>query len=261
MLERKAMLKGKFIFIGCVIILSLSAANVMGQDDKVALKDKRITIQMREKPMYTVFYRLIQKYDVAIGLEESVLDREHRHYFFETNVALDQFKAEAASDKEFLGPYRGFKEHLITVDFKDARLEDVMDAIVKQMENYSWKINDEVVNIFPTRGRDKRLEKLLDVRVRVFVVGVGADVGSIQAQLMLFLPEFEKFLAENDLDCRTDRPGTSFVDRKLPDGMGFTDMTFKQLLNAITKSKRGGWILQIKKLSDKPGKEFVEILI
>ncbi|MGQ0541663.1 MAG: hypothetical protein ACT4O9_07425 [Blastocatellia bacterium] len=136
-----------------------------------------------------------------------------------------------------------------------------MNSIVKQMQNYSWEINDDVVIIFPIRGRDKRLERLLDVKVPSFAVGMGADVGSIQAELMLFLPEFEKFLAENNLDCRTDRPGSSFNSRILPDSMGFTDLTFKQLLNAIKKSKRGGWILQIKTLKDKPGKEFVEILI
>jgi hypothetical protein len=220
---------------------------------------QRITVQINQNPLYTVFYRLIQKYDIAIGFEESILDRDHRHYYFGTNVELEHFKKEVSSDKERLGPYTRFDEHLITVNFKDARLEDVMNAIVRQMENYSWEINDEVVNIFPIRGRDERLAKLLDVKVRTFYVGIGADVGSIQGRLMLFLPEFEKFLAENKLDSRTDRPEPTDLDHIFPDGMVFTGLTFKQLLNAITKSKRGGWILQIK--TDTPGKEFVEILI
>lgn len=255
------MLRKFDLFIVCAIIVATSALGVLGQDSRVALKDKRITIQMTQKPLYTVFWRLIQKYDIAIGFEESILDRDHRHYYFETNVALDQFKAEASSDKEVLPSMQKFKEHQITINYKDATLEVVMNAIVKQMENYDWEINNDVVNIFPIRGRDERLKKLLDKKVRVFAVGMGDDVGSIQGRLMLFLPEFKAFLSENNLEARTDRPGSSFVDRILPDGMAFTDMTFKELLNAITKSKRGGWILQIKNQKDNPNKEFVEILI
>jgi len=253
--------KIKSFLIGCALILALSSVTVFGQESRGALKDQRITIQMSQKPLYTVFWRLIQKYDVAIGFEESALDRDHRHYYFETNTALEELKKESVSDKEFLPPVTAFKEHLITVDFKDARLEDVMNGIVKQLENYDWEINDEVVNIFPTRGRDERLKKLLDQRIRAFGVGKGASLSSIQAQLMLFLPEFKEFLAENKLEGSTERPFSSFEERILPGGMGFSDMTFRQLLNAITKAKRGGWMLQIKNYSDQPGKEFVEIII
>lgn len=133
-----------------------------------------------------------------------------------------------------------YSQHKLTVDFKDARLEEVIDGIVKQMQNYDWEINDDVVNIYPKRGRDARLKKLLDTGVRVFAVGMGDNVGSIQPYLMLFLPEFRAFLAENNLEFETARPGSSFENRILPEGMSFTDMTFKELLNAITKSKRGG---------------------
>lgn len=251
--------KAGLIVIGAILLFCSS--NVFGQESEAELKDKRITIRMTRKPLYTVFWRLIQKYDVAIGLEESTLDRNHRHYYFETNVALEQFKAESSSDKEFFGPIRGFDEHLITVNFEDARLEDVMNSIVRQMQNYAWEINDDVVNIFPIRGRDPRLKKLLDVKVEVFFAGIGAPIGSIQAQLMLFQPEFKTFLKENNLDYETAGPYSSFQERILPDGMGFTNLTFKELLNAITKSKRGGWILQIKNQKDKPGIDFVEIMI
>jgi hypothetical protein len=253
------MLKNKFILIGCVITIILGSLTVFGQETKIALKDKRITIQMTQKPLYTIFWRLIQKYDVAIGLEESILDRDHRHYYFETNLLTKKYMPEYKDQKP---PVSEFSENLITINLKDAKLEDVVDAIVKQMENYDWEINDGVVNIFPIRGRDERLKKLLDTKVRVFGIGRGSDVGSIQAQIMLFLPEFKVFLAENKLEARTDRNGSDFEDQSLPDGMEFTDMTFKQLLNAITKSKRGGWMLQIKNdLKAKPGQEFIEIFI
>lgn len=253
--------KQAVIFVGVLILVTAAFTGVRAQDKRMAINDKRITIQMAAKPLYTVFTRLINKYDISIGLEESVLDRSHRHYYFETNIATEKLMPVYAGDREFLPPTSRFEEHLITVNFKDTRLEDVMNSIVKQMQNYDWEISDEVVNIFPIRGRDPRLKKLLNLKVRDFGVGMGADVGSIQAQLMLFLPEFKAFLAENELEAETSRPGSIFEDRLLPDGMRFSDLTFRELLNAITKSKRGGWMLMIRKYESKPGKEFVEILI
>jgi hypothetical protein len=255
------MLKKSVFLICCSIILAASTLAVLGQDRKIALKDKRITIQMTEKPLYTIFLRLIHKYDIAIGFEESILDRNHGHYYFETNIAPEKWMNEYDSNKEFMPPMPEFKEHLISVNFKDAKLEDVMNEIVKQMKHYDWEINDDVVNIFPVKGRDARLKKLLDVKVKFFGVGMGDQVGTIQGQILLFLPEFKAFAAENKLEPRTDRPGGAFGMRVLPDGMGFTDLTFKQLLNAVTKSKRGGWILQIKNNEEKPGQEFIEVFI
>ena len=78
---------------------------------------------------------------------------------------------------------------------------------------------------------------------------------------MLFLPEFRTYLVEHGLKARTDRPGSSFQDRVLPEGLGFSDLTFRELLNAIIASKRGGWMLQIKDDEDDPGQEVVEIFI
>jgi len=246
------------------MVLTVSMG-ISGQEP--GLKDKRITIQMTDKPLITVFARLMYKYDVAIGFEESDLDRDHRHYEFETNVpSTDESKVMYGGDKEYSHQHSSAlgtkpRKNLITVNFKDAKLEQVMDEIVKQMQNYDWRISDDVVNIFPIRGRDERLKKLLDIKVRDFAVGMGADVGSIQAQLMLFLPEFKKFVTENKLEADTGRLTFNFSERILPDGMRFHDKTFKELLNAITKSKRGGWIIKIKKHESKPDKEFIEILI
>ena len=106
--------------------------------------------------------RLINKYDIAIGFEESSLDRTHRRYYFETNIPTDELKAEYSGDKVMVGSMPPFSENLISVDFKDAKLSEVLDCIVKQMANYKWEINDQVVNITPVNGRDLRLKELLE---------------------------------------------------------------------------------------------------
>jgi hypothetical protein len=245
--------------LGLVFISCCAAVFSQGKDTDV--RQKRVTIQMSDRPLYTVFSRLVQKYDVAIGFEESVLDRKHRHYYFETNIAIDHGRGDDASDKEMFPPMPRFKEHLISVNFVEAKLEDVMDKIVDQMVNYDWKVDAGVINIFPKRGRDPRIAKLLEIKVSDFGVGSGSDINAIHAQLMLHLPEFKSFLADNDLEAETGRVGSVLTDRILPDGLRFSNLTFRQLLNAITRVKRGGWMIQIKERPDAPGKEFVEILI
>ncbi len=45
-----------------------------------SLDDLRISISLQDKPLLTVFNRLINKYDIPIGFEESSLDREHTSY-------------------------------------------------------------------------------------------------------------------------------------------------------------------------------------
>lgn len=252
------------IFISFVLILATGILNIRGQEKKVELKDKRVTIQMANKPLVTVFARLIYKYDVAIGLEESMLDRDHNHYNFETNVPPEDQKAKHAGDKEFPSGRSEFYEHLITVNFTNARLENVLDDIVKQMQNYDWEINNDVVNIFPIKGRDPTFKKLLDVRIREFAVWKGAEVGIIQQLILRELPEIRAFLAENNLHTDGWRTTSmAFTERPLPEEMRFSDLTLKELLNAITKSKRGGWILQKNKhnIKENKDKEFIDILI
>lgn len=244
------------IFCCTVFVLQTTA---FGQVHKVPLEDKRITIRLNQKPLYTIFYQLIQRYDIAIGFEESALDRHHRDYYFGTNVAPSEVR-ELEGRKEPLGPYSS-QENLLTVDFKDVRLKEVLDEIVKQMRFYDWEIVDDVVNIYPIEGRDKRLEKLLNTKIERLELGAGNQVQLIQGQIMMALPEFEEFLTENGIDCDTARPYSSFDERLMLDGMAFSNVKFKQLLNSITRLKRGGWILQIKRQKTKPNKEFVEILI
>ena len=256
MLRQKIACRGIPLFI----LLTISMV-IAGQARQIELKDEEITIQMTDQPLITVFARLMFKYDVAIGFEESELDRDHIHYEFETDVPPDDLKPKYSGDKEYSGGIIKPREHLITLDFKNAKLETVMNEIVRQMQHYDWKISNDVVNIFPTRGRDKRLKKLLEINVRDFAVGAGSEVGTIQPKLMFILPEFKKFLAENNLGSDARRQTFAFTSSILREGMSFRDLTFKELLNAITKSKRGGWILRIKKQKDQPGQEFVEILI
>jgi hypothetical protein len=75
------------------------------------------------------------------------------------------------------------------------------------------------------------------------------------------MPEFRAFSAQNDLIAEAVKTAPWYDDRPLPVGMKFTDLTFSDLLNAITKSKRGGWILKSHKRKMEQDKQVIEILI
>lgn len=251
------------IFGAFVLVLTTSIVTVPGQGTIEELKGKRVTIQMSAKPLFDVFMRLIYDYDVTIGFEESLLDRDHNDYHFETNVPHDNATTSTndGRTKITFGGRPTIDNHLISLNHKDTRLEDVMNDIVKQMQNYDWQINDGVINIFPSKGRDPSFERLLELRIREFVVWKGAEVGMLQPLIVLQLPEFRKFLNDNKLQAESDRVAPWFIDRPLSSEMKFSNLTLRELLNAITKSKRGGWIMRHRKSSSEGGKDSIELLI
>lgn len=246
-----------------VLLLTTVVLTVPGQRKVEALKEKRVSIQVSRKPLFDVFMRLIYDYDVTIGLEESVLDREHNDYHFETNIPYAETPKSRNGGKTNVtfGGRPKIVNHLISLDHEDARLDDVLDDIVRQMHYYDWEVNDEVINIFPTRERNPIFKRLLELRINEFVVWKGADVGMIQPLIILQLPEVRKFLDDNHLLAESDRVAPWYIDRPLPREMKFTDLTFKELLNAITRSKRGGWIMRHKKAKDGSEKKSLELLI
>jgi hypothetical protein len=79
-------------------------------------------------------------------------------------------------------------------------------------------------------------------------------------RLALFiLPEFKKFLTKNSLDHSQSRTGylVQVLERKIPDELRFSNITFKELLNKITKVKRVGWILKSSDLYEE--KDYTDI--
>lgn len=245
----------KLKYSSLLLVLSVVlCASTFAQTAPGRLGDQRISLHFKQKPLFTVLWTVIQKYDVAIGFEESALDRGHRHYEFEVNRALKESTLKDNSERIVDPPVPGFEDNLITVDFENADLRTVLNSIVVQMKHYVWEVNDGVVNIYPKEGRDDRLKRLLNVRVKSFSMGIGAPADDIQPRIMLFLPELKSFLAENDLFPETAQRLTYFDEWTFPDGLVLQDITFKELLNRLTKSKRGGWAIRIKK-DDKSDKE------
>jgi hypothetical protein len=257
--------KKAIIVLCCVTFCLLGAAPVSGQGARTDLKEKRITITMEAQPLGEVFRYLMVNYDIPIGFEESVLDRGRPDFAFQPNLpAKAQHRAESPDGylKLNITAQREFQPgvHPITLYIEDGSVEEVFDEIVRQMENYKWEINDGVVNIFPVKGRDPRFERLLSLRVNSFTFEKGKTVQGLTTNIMS-LPEF---MQENKLHFNGQRLGTNFViraqyGRVIDEGMDFSNLTFRDLLNRITKVKRGGWRLKWKWISKTTGEEHIDI--
>lgn len=255
------------VAFNCLIILLASAFFAFGQEKAVALKDKRITLQLEKQPLGVVFRYLTNIYDVPIGLEQSTLDRDHNDYFFETNlVDISRFTTRDKYTKEII-PMTFWRikiqKHWFTINAANAPLEDVMNQIVEQMENYEWKIVDEVVNIYPVKGRDERFEKLLEVNIENFTIKKKFVVGEFKSRIN-YLSDLYPFLQKNNLHISGWSASNNYADinriMDLEGDLKFENLTLKELLNKVTKIKRGGWMLRRMELTPTdPEKEVLKI--
>ena len=260
--------KRAIVVLCCLIMYMAGTSSVFGQEMRTGLKDKRITIRMEAQPLGEVFRYLMKNYDIPVGFEESVLDRGRSDYDFETNgpsVAQLNMKSADGNVKITDTGWRTFRAdiHSITLYIEDGRVEEVFDEIVRQMENYKWEINNEVVNIIPIKGRDERFERLLGLRIKRFILEEGKTVEDITKTLQS-LPEFASFMQANKLQFTGYREGTNFIvraqyGRVMGEKMDFSDLTFRDLLNRITKVKRGGWRLKWKWISKTTREEHIDI--
>lgn len=245
-------LEPPLLVLGFALLLAFVVWPVQGQTRQADLKERRISIKMERQSLSKVVGYLMEKYDVPIGFEESVIDRPHADYFFHTNLPFSatrkiqmgngEVSAEVEAETTWVA-----KDHFITLDIENGRLSKVLDRIVVQMRYYKWEVNEGVVNIFPKEGRDPRFAELMRSKVPIFTLTAGKTVEDITIRLK-HLPTFDRWLRRNNLRFNGVRSGVSFVldaqyGRKLDFGMTFNDLTFRELLNEITKRKRGGWIL------------------
>lgn len=250
--------------LGCIIIFVAGTFYTFGQNQVRELKDKKVTIKMEKQPLWVIFKHLIENYDVAIGFEQSTLDTDHNDYYFETNLPKKIDNRDINRDgkiiitEKLLVPPE-VKRHWFTVNFENGRLEDILNQIVGQMGNYKWEINDDVVNIFPIRGRDERYQKLLELNIKNFTIQKPISIGSIKNDV-LGLPEVVKFLNENEIYSTEYRAGSfENLDRFLNLEFKSSDLTLRELLNKITKLKKGGWILQRNPVYGSKEKEYIDI--
>ncbi len=250
-------------FLGAVLLILLFFVGTNeGQVEIPESPKKGVTIKAEKQPVGVVFRELMLKYRIDIGFEQSLKDQGKRYFDFDTNMP-----AEATFDPLSLNSsvsvqvrvkhnfYAG--NYPVSLDLENASIEDVFNAIVPQMGNYDWSMRDGVINIFPVIGRDRLLADLLDLKIRHFRLQEGSMVSDIILAL-LDLPEFQHFRKTNRITFSPIREGSSTLietqyGRPIDGAMHFENITFRDLLNQITRIKKGGWILKIQGKTNEGG--------
>lgn len=256
------MKRNSFLRLSSVFILLVIAGHAFGQDS-LELRNRRVSLKMKQQPVGKVLTYLMQKYQISIGFEESSLDRGQRKFDFYANIPtdLDEITSDGPLDDDITEPNSNVC--LVTVDVEKKELWEVLDSITSQMQNYRWDINDDVVNIFPSKGRDSRIESLLNTNISQFISLPDDTVFAVSSRLSV-LPEFRNWLVTNKIRYSPFREGPlyqlddQYHKRGVPHGINFTNISFRKLLNEITRAKGGGWRLLLPEVR-KNGDQYLDL--
>jgi hypothetical protein len=235
--------------------LAFGTIQTIGKENGLLLKNKLISIHYENAHLGTIFRDLIENYDVAIGLELSNLDSDHTEYHFETNRIYDNqsYSIDSRTGAKKKVEQRIFyvKTKQFTIKAENEPLENVLNEIVSQMKYYDWEINDDIVNIFPIEGRDEKVQELLNTKIKNYTLQIDKfAVNSLRIHALVgiinILPEIREFRRNNEIQVSIGaNPPNS--DRPFTETLVFSDLTLKELLNKITKHKRGGWHINYSK--------------
>lgn len=224
------------------------AVQAFGDTHQESLLEKKITLRFENAAFGEVVRVLMNRYDVAIGFEESSLDTGHNDYDFETNLARRFLSREVYM----------VQKNAISIDVVDRPLDEVLDSIVSQMRFYSWTLDDGVVNIFPVEGRDEVFRSLLELRIASFWMPKDSPINRIRLEIEES-PEVKAFVAKAGISIPVLRKGGGTRDHIIDQEMDFPGLTLKELLNRVTKIKRGGWVLKRNKFVRNPKGDKIDL--
>lgn len=244
----------KLTAIGLLLLSFVLSASqsIVGQVNP-DLSELRMSISADKQPLGVIFRRLMHEHGIDIGFEQSTLDNNKWYFSFDTNMPFSATHSsqrngviiETTAETGFnAGPYP------ISINIQNGTVREVFDTIIRQMDHYTWESRDGVINIFPTKGRDPRFESLLDANIADFRLPKGSKVEDITMTL-LSLPEFRQFQKSNRISFFPIRDGVTVLikeqyGRTIDEPMEFKNIRFRDLLNRITKIKKGGWILRMR---------------
>lgn len=236
----------------CPLLIAVIAVVSLGQDQSTStVLSKTVTLKLENQEFSRFTNFLTRELEIPVGFEESLLDAGHRDYDFEPNVPFIREDTDSSGKKVLvtgLERVPAAKEHLITVDVTDMKLSKVLDIVVGQMQNYRWSIEDGLIRITPSKGRDPVIEAFL----RIPLPRASIEKGVLICDLRLELPQFPpiaEFLSSRKLKTKTLFLA-GYCYRPIGKDISVKNITFEELLNEIARKKGGGWAIRYKKLPE-----------
>ncbi|MCB1024905.1 MAG: hypothetical protein KDB79_10970 [Acidobacteria bacterium] len=238
-------------------------ADGVAQTNSEILK-RKISIDVENESFEVVVRRLIQKEDLAFGLEVSSLDADRMEYDIYPFILKDASNKTIVDDEwlTFHFPEWPYKyKNRFTLNFRDAEVEKVIEEFVRQMKNYDWELADGVINIVPVKGRDKRLSEFLDLQIgKGFSLQAGDPKTEVEPAIMLNMPEVIQFAMSKRLSIYC-----SFIEwcsecsNVFDEDLEVQPMRLRDMLNRITRQKRGAWRVIISESRNPNSPELLEL--
>ncbi len=201
------------------------------------IKALRVTIAAGKRPLGAILYGIAYQTGVPVGLEIGNPDLQPNYHFNPHLSVGDGSKpGQIVVSDQSPDQYRSAKE-LFMVSADNARLDNFLDDLVEKLDEFTWEINDGVVNIRPKGKRDPAVETFLNTKISRFWFPAGVQIGKF-FDTIRDLPEFKKsrFII-------TTAGGTFGYGRRftLTEPVSLTDVTVRELLNRLAKLNQCGW--------------------
>jgi hypothetical protein len=224
------------LLINLNVIIFFGHVITCAQKNPSTLLDKRVTITFENVPLSKILEELMAYYDIPIGYEESSPQKGYRDYYFEVNPLPPNSTCHIKCWTEN-------SDLTYSINARNETLENVLNKIVKQLPDYKWSLEEGVVNFTPVKRQEELLEILLNTRIEKFTMNKGGSIYSMRTSL-LSLPEIKRFEEMSRHRMTIVMRGNDTRIKKIAENLDFSAVTFRELLNHITKVKKGGWIVR-----------------
>ena len=168
---------------------------------------------------------LAQRQFENVRLEEESIGALLSHFSFAYGIPIG---LEVARKGDELTSYR--------IDFKKGTLSDLLNQFVAEHKQYTWKIENGVLSVFPTYGyRDPILEELLTTNISSFSVKEKTSTWGF-GEALVATPEIKRILKRRGMTCDVGYLGGFYIQQL---GQQFTldvsNVPLKSLLDQVIK--------------------------
>jgi hypothetical protein len=132
----------------------------------------------------------------------------------------------------------------IDLDLPETTVKEFLDSVVSKDPRYTWKLEGDVIHVWPLADRDHLLKTLLDTKISHFAVADGSNRYRIHNDIM-DLPEIKTKLIIADVTPMIFLNFSSMA--RLQKGVVFeeSDLTLRELLDRLAqKTNVNRWIIR-----------------
>ena len=132
----------------------------------------------------------------------------------------------------------------IVINMQNGTVKDVLNSVIEQNPEYTWEVDNQVINIFPKQNRDLILKQFLEVKFSKFIVKNETSKFGLRESIAKS-EEARKFLNNNNVSVENE----VFTSRDITKlGRNFTldieNVDIKSLLNQVIRnSQTRYWIV------------------